>query len=762
MRHKQTTLLLALLLVVMSASASSFDNKYDAKIETIISKMTLAEKVGQLNLISNPYISTGTGAPSEEGHNANIDAMIRTGSVGNFLNVLGADETRRLQRIASEESRLGIPLLFGYDVIHGYKTMFPVPLADASSFDREAIEMSSRYSTIESAANGVNWTYAPMIDVSRDARWGRIMEGAGEDVYLTTEVGLARVRGIQGDDLEAESTIAACAKHFVGYGGALAGRDYASLDVSQRMLEEVYLPPFKAVAEAGVASFMTSFNTIGGEPASGHKELVRDVLRGEWGYQGVVVSDWASITEMIYHGSVADGKEAAESGINATVDMDMAGYVYVNHIEELILEGRITEAQIDEMVRRVLLIKFRLGLFDDPYKYSNATLEAQNTYTPEHLEASREVAKRSIVLLKNDENLLPLPKRGGRIAVIGPLANDKDSPLGNWRAMAESGSAVSLLEGIESAVGSEWEVLYAEGCRLVNNEEMDFFSQLEIEESDRSGFAEAIELARSADVVVVAVGETAYMSGECRSYADISLKGLQSELLAEIYSVGKPTVMALFTGRPLVLTGDVDSCDALLNCWLLGSESGNAIADVIFGDYNPSAKLPASFPHHVGQLPMSYSEMNSGRPYNPNPLTFSSKYRDVPNTPLFPFGFGLSYTTFSYDSIELSADEMEADGSLEVSVTISNSGDYDGAEVVQLYVRDLVAKGVSRPLLELKGFEKVELKRGASAQVHFTLTPADLAFYRIDKVFAPEAGEFEVYVGTSSAELPLVSRFTLK
>ncbi len=762
MRHKQTTLLLALLLVVMSASASSFDNKYDAKIETIISKMTLAEKVGQLNLISNPYISTGTGAPSEEGHNANIDAMIRTGSVGNFLNVLGADETRRLQRIASEESRLGIPLLFGYDVIHGYKTMFPVPLADASSFDREAIEMSSRYSTIESAANGVNWTYAPMIDVSRDARWGRIMEGAGEDVYLTTEVGLARVRGIQGDDLEAESTIAACAKHFVGYGGALAGRDYASLDVSQRMLEEVYLPPFKAAAEAGVASFMTSFNTIGGEPASGHKEVVNDVLRGEWCYQGVVVSDWASITEMIYHGSVADGKEAAQSGINATVDMDMAGYVYVNHIEELILEGRITEAQIDEMVRRVLLIKFRLGLFDDPYKYSNATLEAQNTYTPEHLEASREVAKRSIVLLKNDENLLPLPKRGGRIAVIGPLANDKDSPLGNWRAMAESGSAVSLLEGIESAVGSEWEVLYAEGCRLVNNEEMDFFSQLEIEESDRSGFAEAIELARSADVVVVAVGETAYMSGECRSYADISLKGLQSELLAEIYSVGKPTVMALFTGRPLVLTGDVDSCDALLNCWLLGSESGNAIADVIFGDYNPSAKLPASFPHHVGQLPMSYSEMNSGRPYNPNPLTFSSKYRDVPNTPLFPFGFGLSYTTFSYDSIELSADEMEADGSLEVSVTISNSGDYDGAEVVQLYVRDLVAKGVSRPLLELKGFEKVELKRGASAQVHFTLTPADLAFYRIDKVFAPEAGEFEVYVGTSSAELPLVSRFTLK
>ncbi|MFI3323808.1 MAG: beta-glucosidase BglX [Rikenellaceae bacterium] len=755
-------IILASLLLTISAQSSAQEAQYAAQISALLERMTLDEKIGQLNLISNPYISTGTGAASAEASNANTDGMVRGGSVGNFLNVLGAEETYRLQKIATEESRMGIPLLFGYDVIHGYKTIFPIPLADASSFDREAIEMSSRYSSLESAANGINWTYAPMVDISRDPRWGRIMEGAGEDVYLTTEVGLARIRGIQGESLADEATIASCVKHYVGYGGALAGRDYSSLDVSQRMLEEVYLPPFKAAAEAGAASFMTSFNTISGEPASGHEYLVNDLLRGEWGYDGLVVSDWASITEMINHGSVADGKEAAKMGINATIDMDMAGYVYLSHIKELLAEGSITEQQIDELVARVLLIKFRLGLFDDPYKYSNKEREAQYTYTQENLDASREVAKRSIVLMKNDEQTLPLAKKNLRIAVIGPLADDKDSPIGNWRAMGEDNSAVSLLEGIREAVGSDCEVVYAQGCRLVNNEKMDFFSQLDIETRDRSGFAEAVEVAASADVVIVAVGETAYMSGECRSYADISLKGLQSELLAEIYKVGKPTVMALFTGRPLVLTGDVDNCDAILNCWLLGSQSGYAIADVLFGDYNPSAKLPASFPYHVGQVPIYYSEMNSGRPYNPDPVSFSTKYRDIPNTPLFPFGFGMSYTTFAYDKIALSNEEMEADGSIAITATISNTGEYNGAEVVQLYIRDLIGNGVSRPLLELKGFEKVEIEHGKSAEVSFTITPDDLAFLRQDKTFAAEAGEFEVYVGGSSDNLPLKARFTLK
>ncbi len=750
-------------MALITASTSQFvvaDN-YDARIEALMEKMSLEEKIGQLNLISNPYISTGAGAASEDGHNANIDESIRNGSVGSFLNVLGAEDTYRLQKIATEESRLGIPLLFGYDVIHGYKTMFPIPLADAASFDREAIEMSAKYMSIEAAANGVNWTYAPMVDISRDPRWGRIMEGAGEDVYLTSEASVARVKGIQGSSMGDVETIAACAKHFVGYGGAIAGRDYSSLDVSRRMLEEVYFPPFKAAVEAGVASFMSSFNTVNGEPASGSKWLMSDILRGDWKYDGFVVSDWASIAETIYHGSSDGTLDAAYQGLNAEIDMDMCGYLYTNHAEELVESGRISIAQIDEMVRRILKVKFELGLFDDPYKYSDKSREEKYTYSSENLEASREVAKRSIVLLKNEEQLLPLSKETKRIAVIGPLANDSDAPLGNWRAQAESNSAVTLLDGIKSAVGDNCEVIYAEGCRLINNETVDFFVQLDVEESDRSGFAEAIEAARSADVVVMALGEVAYMSGECRSYADISLKGLQSELLAEIYKVGKPVVLTLFTGRPLVLTNDVGNTDAILNCWLLGSESGNAIADVLFGDYNPSGKLPATFPYHLGQVPIYYSEMNSGRPYNPDPLTFSTKYRDVPNTPLFAFGHGLSYTSFEYESIELSSLEIAMDEELTVTVKLKNSGSYDGAEVVQLYIRDIVGKGVSRPLIELKGFEKVFIKSGDTAEVSFSITPESLAFYRFDKQFAPEAGDFTIFVGGASDNLPLSAGFKL-
>ncbi len=753
--------LLATMLLAGAVVQSGVANNYDTKIEKLMKKMTLEEKLGQLNLISNPYISTGAGAAQADGHNSNIDEMIRSGKVGNFLNVLGAEETARLQKIAAKESRLGIPLLFGYDVIHGYKTMFPIPLADAASFDREAIEMSAKYMSIEAAANGLNWTYAPMVDISRDPRWGRIMEGAGEDVYLTSEASVARVKGIQGSSMGDALTMAACAKHFVGYGGAIAGRDYSSLDVSRRMLEEVYFPPFKAAVEAGVASFMSSFNTVNGEPASGSKWLMSDILRDEWGYDGFVVSDWASVAETIYHGSSENAIEATYNGLNAGVDMDMCGDLYINHTERLLKEGRVSIEQIDEMVRRVLRIKFELGLFDDPYRYSDKTRQEELTLSAENIEASREVAKRSIVLMKNEKQTLPLSKTTKRIAVIGPLAADTDAPLGNWRAQAESNSAVSLLEGIKAAVGSDCEVIYAQGCRLTNNESVDFFVQLDVEESDRSGFAEAIEAARSADVVVMALGEVAYMSGECRSYADISLKGLQSELLAEIYKVGKPVVLTLFTGRPLVLTNDVGNTDAILNCWLLGTESGNAIADVLFGDYNPSGKLPATFPYHLGQVPIYYSELNSGRPYNPDPLTFSTKYRDVPNSPLFAFGHGLSYTTFDYEGMTLSSNEISMDEELSITVKVKNSGNYDGSEVVQLYVRDLFGNGISRPLIELKGFEKIFIERGKSAEVTFTITPEDLAFYRLDKVFAPEAGEFEIFVGTASDNLPLSQRFTL-
>ncbi|MFI3285842.1 MAG: beta-glucosidase BglX [Rikenellaceae bacterium] len=748
---------------LVSNVALGSPDKYDKQIEELISKMTLEEKLGQLNLISNPYISTGAGAAdtNADGHNSNIDEQVRNGSVGNFLNVLGAEETYRLQKIAAEQSRLGIPLLFGYDVIHGYKTMFPIPLADAASFDREAIEMSAHYMSKEAAANGLNWTYAPMVDISRDARWGRIMEGAGEDVYLSSEAAVARVLGIQGDDMSDEQTIAACAKHFVAYGGALAGRDYGSVDVSERMLREVYFPPFKAAVDAGVATFMSSFNTVAGEPASTSRYLMKEVLRDEWDFDGFVVSDWASIAETIYHGSSENNLEATFGGLNAQIDMDMCGNLYLNHTKELLDSGRITMAEIDELVANILRIKFRLGLFNDPYKYSNIVRQEEETLSKENHAASREVARRSVVLLKNENQLLPLSKKIKRIAVIGPLATDKDTPLGNWRAQAINHSAVSLLEGIEAAVGGKCEVVYAQGCRLENNSSTNFFAQLDIETSDRSGFAEAIKVARSADVVVMALGETAYMSGECRSYADISLKGLQSELLAEIHKVGVPVVTTLFTGRPLVLTNDMPNTDAMLNCWLLGSESGNAIADVLFGDYNPSGKLPASFPYHVGQVPVYYSEMSSGRPYNPDAESFSTKYRDIPNTPLFAFGYGLSYTTFDYSNLVLSASKIDMSGKLTVKATITNSGKYDGSEVAQLYIHDIAADRVSRPVLELKGFEKVFIKRGESATVEFTISPEDLAFFRIDKTFAPEAGEFSVYVGSSSDNLPLSTKFML-
>jgi len=723
--------------------------------------MTLEEKIGQLNQYSNPYLSTGAGAANDPA-NVNYDNQIRDGKVGSFLNVLGAEETMRLQKIAVEESRLGIPLIFAYDVIHGYKTMFPIPLGETASFDRKAMELGARIAAIESAANGLHWTFAPMIDVSRDPRWGRIMEGAGEDTYLTTEAGLARIRGFQGDDLSKNNTIAACAKHFVAYGAAIGGRDYNGVDMSERTLHDVYFPPFKAAAEAGVATFMSSFNTVGGEPASGSKWLMTDVLRKEWNYKGFVVSDWASVKELLYHKSVTDDKEAAFMGLNAGIDMDMMGNLYNDHAKTLVDEGKIDIKQIDEMVRYILTIKFKLGLFDNPYQYCDVKRQKELTYTPEHLAASRDVAKRSIVLLKNKNQLLPLSKETKRIAVIGPLAADKDAPIGNWRAEAKDSSAVSLLEGIKNAVGNKSTVNYAEGCKLAINKTSGFFVPVEVNTTDRSGFAKTIQTAQNSDVVVMALGETAYMSGECRSYADISLKGLQLELLQAIRKTGKPIILTLFTGRPLVLTDVVKHTDAILNCWLLGSESGNAIADVLFGDYNPSAKLPSSFPYHVGQIPITYDQYNTGRPFNPSDNDFSSKYRDIPNTPLFAFGFGLSYTTFMYENIAIDKNEIGMNDPLTITVKVKNTGNYDGEEVVQLYIRDLVGNGVARPLLQLKGFEKTMIKKGESVTITFKISPKDLAFFRLDKTFAPEPGDFEVYVGGSSDNLPLKASFNLK
>ena len=754
------TLFLALLFGSYLTSCTNQDSSLsDPKIKELIQKMTLEEKLGQLNLISNPYLSTGASANIEK--NNNLDEDVRSGRVGNFLNVLGAEETYRLQKIAVEESRLGIPLLFGYDVIHGYKTIFPIPLADAASFDLEAMEKSARYAAKEASANGVNWTFAPMIDIARDPRWGRVMEGAGEDPYLTTQAGLARIKGFQGSSLSDANTIAACAKHFAAYGGAIAGRDYAAVDISERTLQEVYLPPFKAAAQAGIASFMSAFNTINGEPTSSSHRYTTEILRDEWGFEGFVVSDWGSVVETIMHGTAATGIDAAYDGIHAGVDMDMCSYLYLKHGPELVKSGQLSEKEIDIRVARILKIKFALGLFDDPFKYCSKEREDNETLTAENHEAARDVAKKSIVLLKNDNSVLPLKKDDIKIAVIGPLGEDKDSPIANWRGNAASNSAVSLVEGIKNAVGPRAKVTYAKGADLVFNKNMQFFTELEVNNTDRSGFREAIRTAKAADVVVMALGEVAYMSGECRSYADINLKGLQAELLREIKKCGKPIILTLFTGRPLVLTDIVDIPDAILNCWFLGSQSGNAIADVLFGDYNPSGKLPMSFPYHLGQVPIFYSQLNSGRPNTPEETGFSTKYRDVPITPLFSFGYGLSYTSFEYESMELSSDNMYMDGSITVKAKVKNTGDYDGSEVVQLYVRDLIGEGVSRPLLELKGFQKIFIKKGETVEVSFTIEPNDLAFYRLDKKFAPELGEFTAFVGSSSDNLPLSKNFKL-
>lgn len=759
-----SSLLIILISFVIMQSCSSGDgtnsnNEMEKKVSELIKQMTLEEKLGQLNQFSNPYISTGTSESMEQ--NQNYDDMIRKGLVGSFLNVLGAEETMRLQKIAIEESRLGIPIIFGYDVIHGYKTMFPIPLADAASFDRAAMKLSTRIAATEASANGIHWTFAPMVDISRDPRWGRIMEGAGEDVFLGEQAAIARIKGFQGDDLSEAGTIAACAKHFAAYGAAYGGRDYNMADMSERMMREVYLPPFKAAVDAGVATFMSAFNTNGGVPASGDKWLQTDVLRNEWGFDGFVVSDWTSVTELMAHSVAETPYDAAFSGLNAGVDMDMMGRLYLDYGQKLIDDKKITISQIDEMVKRVLRIKYKLGLFTNPYQYHDKKRQEELTLHPDHLAASRDVAKKSIVLLKNENNVLPITDKIKRIAVIGPLANDKDAPLGNWRGNSDPNTAVSLLEGITKAAENKIEIVYAEGCKLTTNYPHTFFSPVEINNNDRSGFAEAISAAKKADAVIVALGETTYMSGECRSYADISLKGLQVELLREIKKTGKPVILALFTGRPLVLTDAVEHADAILNCWLLGSESGNAIADVVFGKYNPSAKLPASFPYHVGQIPVFYEELPTGRPNNPDPFGFGTKYRDIPNEPLFAFGYGLSYTTFEYSNFSLSKTNISMSETIEIKATIANTGQYDGEEVVQLYIRDLVGNGVSRPIKQLKGFEKVLIKKGEKTDVTFTLKPTDLAFYRLDKTFGPEAGKFEVFVGPASNNLPLKGTFEL-
>jgi beta-glucosidase len=728
----------------------------EQKIDALLAQMTLEEKIGQLNQYSSIFDVTGP-APTAGGQKQQYD-HIRQGLVGSMLNVTGADATRKAQQLAVEGTRLKIPLLFGLDVIHGYRTMFPIPLGEAASWDLEAIERSARVSATEAAAAGIHWTFAPMLDISRDARWGRVMEGAGEDPYLGSLIGAARVRGFQGRDLAAVDTIAACAKHYAGYGFAEGGRDYNTVDVSEHTLRNVVLPPFKAAVDAGVATVMNSFNEIGGIPATASTHLQRDILKGEWGFAGMVVSDWGSIGEMVPHGFVKDLSAASQAAMTAGSDMDMESRAYVAHLAKLVADGQVDVKLVDDAVRRVLRIKFKLGLFDDPYAYSDAAREKATLHAPAHLEAARDVGRKSIVLLKNEGGLLPLKKDVASIAVIGPLANDKDTPLGSWRAQAQANSAVSLLEGVRAAVSPSTKVTHAVGAPLVTGPR-NFAGPLAFNTTDRSGFGAAVEAAKSAEVVIVAVGEDAYQSGEGRSQVDIGLKGLQDELLREVRKVNKNVVVVLMNGRPLVIDWMAENVSAIVEAWHLGSQAGHAIADVVFGDYNPSGKLPISFPRHVGQLPLSYSHKSTGRP-GPLPVVFWSHYTDAPNTPLYPFGFGLSYTTFTYANLRVNRNEIDRTGQLRVTVTLTNSGTRTGAEIVQLYVRDLVGS-VTRPVKELKGFQRVELPPGESRDVTFTLSAGDLAFYTAAGRWEAEPGEFKVFVGSNSRDVSEAG-FTLR
>lgn len=722
----------------------------ETKVDSVLAMMTLEEKVGQLVQYNGSWDLTG---PASELDGKQKESNLKKGLVGSMLNVLSVDATREAQKLIMENSRMKIPLIFGYDVIHGYKTIFPVPLGETASWDLEAMEKTARISAIESVANGINWTFSPMIDISRDARWGRIMESSGEDTYLTGQVAIAKVKGYQGDDLSDQLTIAATAKHFAGYGLAEAGRDYNTVNIGENVLHNVVLPPFKDAADAGVATFMNSFNEIDGIPSTGNKTLQRDILKGAWNWDGFMVSDWGSIPEMINHGVAKDKKQAAEIAINAGSDMDMEGGAYETSLVALVNEGKVDIANINDAVKRVLRVKFMMGLFEDPYRYSDPNV-AKNISYKEHEAVARDAAKKSIVLLKNESSLLPIKSSVRSIAVIGPLADDKDSPIGNWRAQGEANSAVSVLEGIKSAAGKNVKINYAQGTTLGVGERS-FLMPLEINKTDRSGFSKAIEMAKKSEMVVMVLGEDAFQSGEGRSQANIKLAGLQQELLEEVFKVNKNIALVLLNGRPLEITWSAENIPSIVEAWFLGTESGNAIADVLFGTYNPSGKLPVSFPRSVGQEPLYYNQKNTGRPSNAEHVTYSH-YTDVAKDALYPFGFGLSYTTFKYGDIAISSEAMNAEETLTVTIPVTNTGKVAGKEVVQLYLHDLVGT-TTRPVKELKGFEMISLQPGETKNVSFTITEKMLQYYTANKKWESEVGDFDVMIGGNSKDLKTIT-----
>lgn len=730
----------------------------EERIDLLMKQMTLEEKVGQMNQYNGFWEVTG---PAPKGGNAELKYKhLRDGWVGSMLSVRGVKQVRAVQKIAVEETRLGIPLIIGFDVIHGYKTLSPIPLAEAASWDLEAIKKSAQIAADEASASGINWTFAPMIDIFRDARWGRVMEGAGEDPFLGSKIAIARVKGFQGDtkaDLLKVNTIAACAKHFAAYGFAEAGRDYNTVDMSNSTLFNVVLPPFEAANEAGIRTFMNSFNILNGVPATASSFLQRDILKGKWKFNGFVVTDWGSIKEMVTHGYAKDGKEAAEKAVKAGSDMDMESYNYVNDLVKLVKDGKVNESLIDDAVRRILRVKFELGLFDDPYKYCDEAREKAIIGSKANNDGVLDMAKKSIVLLKNDKNLLPLKKSGQKIALIGALANDKSSPLGSWRLAADDNSAVSVLEAMQQY--KENKLTYEKGADLTI-EKATFLNELVFNTTDKSGFDAAKKVAANADVVVMVLGENGFQTGEARSRTNLDLPGLQQELLEEIYKVNPNIVLVLNNGRPLALPWAAKNIPAIVEAWQLGTQAGNAVAQVLYGDYNPSGKLPMSFPRNVGQCPIYYNNYSTGRPNMTDNNVFWSHYSDVEKTPQFPFGFGLSYTTFDYKNLKINKTAFAKGEPVKVSVEVTNSGNYDGKEVVQLYIHDEFAS-LARPVKELKGFELIELKKGETKTVTMTLTEKELGFYDNDGNYLVEPGTFKIMVGGSS-DKGLESSFELK
>ena len=748
---KRILLVITVISSLIVTAQKPSDTRMNGFIGKLMKQMTLDEKIGQLNLVTPGGAVTGSAVSKD------VESKIRNGQVGGLFGITGPDKIKQAQELAVNNSRLKIPLLFGLDIIHGHKTVFPIPLGLSCSWDMELIEKSARIAAIEGTADGLNWTFSPMVDIARDPRWGRVSEGAGEDPYLGSQIAKAMVKGYQGNDLSKDNTMLACVKHFALYGAAEGGRDYNTVDMSRVRMYNEYLPPYKAAVDAGVATVMSSFNVVDGIPASGNKWLLTDLLRKQWGFKGMVVSDYTSINEMSNHG-LGDLQQVSSLSFNAGMDMDMVGEGFLNTLKKSLNEGKLTQKQIEDACRRILEAKYKLGLFDDPYRYCNEERARTEILSEAHRKAGREIATKSFVLLRNNNQLLPL-KKSSTIAVIGPLADSRRNMLGAWSVAGDWQKAVTVIEGIKALAGNESNIIYAKGANLSDDtlfaKKVNVFGE-EIDRDKRSPdemIMEAVQVAAKSDVVVAVMGEAADMTGEASSMAYIGLQESQKNLLKALAQTGKPIVLVLFNGRPMTLKWENEHIPAILDVWFGGTESGNAIAEVLFGKYNPSGKLSMSFPVQVGQIPVYYSQLNTGRPYNGEAFSkFKSNYLDIPNEPLYPFGYGLSYTNYNYSEIKLSNILLNPGQTLTASVTVTNTGKVEGVEIVQLYIRDVVGS-ISRPMKELKGFQKIALKAGESKMVEFKINTDDLWFYNSNLQQVVEPGDFKLFIGGNSRDV---------